>query len=288
VLPGYNLVRWDGANDGAAYGVYRKTVDADNNPIDASILALGNGAQTTNLKLWYYQDSAVKDGEKYQYGIVTIGYKDGSAGTTGTGATDSGSDVIVRSESAWQAETEGKLYAAASVPAKGAVYQVPSTPPTVVIKAINSNKPAAVDIPATSVDTADQILVTVSGLDLNYKYDLLSQSSSDGVEVNYTAGSSVLNSNAGNDIWTYNATASTTSLLALKISNYLENGTTLSLVVSSPWGGGLVSATTTQTYRLVIEYDTADSNGVLEYTLANTAVSPLDTNQVQVGLVPKS
>jgi hypothetical protein len=275
VLPGYNLVQWDGANDGSSYQIYRKTVDADNNPVDASILYLGSGYQTATLQLWFYADQAVKDGEKYQYGIVTVSYK------------DSGNDVVVKSEISWQAETDAVKYAAANKPAPGTKYQVPATPPTVTITPINSSTPG-VAIPAGQADTADRILITVSGLDLNYKYGLSRQVSGTGAEVNYGAdGGSLFPSG---DIWSYNYNPADPqdNVDFRRISNFLENGTTLSMVVPSGWTGGLLSTTDPTTRRLVIEYDTAVQGGVLEFTEANNLVSPLSSKEKAVGAIPRS
>jgi hypothetical protein len=244
--------------------------------VDASILSLGSGSQTLNLKLWFYADYAVKDGEKYQYGIVTVGYKNAAAG-----------GVVVKSEIAWQAETDTNQYAAAKVPAKGTKYQVPATPPVVTITTINSSTPGTAV--TGFADTADRILITVSGLDLNYNYYFFRQVSSDGAEVNYGGDGSLF---GGNDIWSsdYNSLSSWpyNDSGYLRISNFLENGTTLSIVASSGWGGGLVSTTDTSTRRLVIEYGTADWDGVLEYTTANTTVSPLSSKQKAVGAIPRS
>jgi hypothetical protein len=276
VLPGYNLVQWDGANDGSQYVVYRKTVNADNEPVDASILYLGGGQQTRNLRLWFYTDWAVKDGEKYQYGIVTVSYK------------DSGNDVVVKSEIAWQAETETSTYAAAKVPAKGTKYQLPATLPTVTITPINSSTPG-VPLSVGYVDTADQILITVSGLDLNYKYNLLRQVSSTGAEVNY--GNDIYLFGSHDDIWSsdYDSTAGWPydDESYLRVSNFLENGTTLSIKVPTGWATSILS-TDLEARRLVIEYNTFDWDGVLEFTTANTAVSPLSSKQKEAGKIPRS
>jgi hypothetical protein len=263
VLPGYNLVQWDGANDGSGYGIYRKTVDADNNPVDASILALNNGSQTNTLKLWYYQDTAVKDGEKYQYGIVTTSYK------------DSGNDVVVKSEIAWQAETETSKYAAANVPAKGTKYSLPATLPEATITLVNTS------IPGTSgwLDVADQAVLTISKLDLNYTYKLgIQTSTSSGTpETSYTGGFTL---NSGNDIWGGNAAA--------RISNYLENGTTIILSGITTGYADTTTLTAYDTYakRLVVQIDTADDNGFIEVTTP-AATEVLSSNEKVLGTIAK-
>jgi hypothetical protein len=261
VAPGYNLVRWDGANDGYSYYVYRKTVDADNNPVDASILSLGNGSQTDNLKLWYYQDSAVKNGEKYQYGIVTVGYKDAANG-----------GVVVKSEIAWQAETDTNKYAAANVPATGTKYQLPATLPEVKITAVNANNPND----TTQYDAAEELVLEISKLDLNYNYGLVINYSttSGNAETTYTQIQSVVN-----NIWAANSTS--------KISNYLENGTTIIIKTSNYYNdGGSLTKYDNTAARLVTTITTADSNGFLEITAAGTG-QVLDSNQKVLATVPK-
>jgi hypothetical protein len=245
-LAGGNLVSWDGANDGSSYQVYRKTVDADNNPVDSSILSLGNGTQTNNLSLWYYLDTAVKNGEKYQYGIVTVGYKDAANG-----------GVVVRSEIAWQAETDTNKYAAANVPVVGSKFSVPSFP-EVKIDMINSVIPGTTGLE----DFADKMLVTISNLDPFYSYALSREYSNDGTELNYGSSNTLVS-----DIWG--------SSQADRLSNYLENGTTIQKQYISGWADaatGTIPATATR--RLVVTIDVANtSDYTLEYTGAPATTS---------------
>jgi hypothetical protein len=269
VLPGYNLVQWDGANDGAGYMVYRKTVDADNNPVDSSILSLGVGLQTTTLKLWYYQDVAVKDGEKYQYGIVTVGYKD-SASSSGGGL--SGGDVVVKSEIAWQAETDTVKYAAANVPAKGTKYSLPATLPEATITLVNTT------IPGTSggVDVAEGAVFTISKLDLNYVYKIEIQTSASSGTPETSYGYPTF---SGNDIWGNNPAA--------RISNYLENGTTIILTTATGYTDNPVPSYWDATAkRLVVQITPADTNGFIEVT-GPAATEVLSSNEKVLGAIAK-
>jgi hypothetical protein len=265
-------VTWDGANDGETYYVYRKTVDADNNPDDASILYLGTGSQTNTLKLWYYLDSAVKHGQKYQYGIVTEGYKDSG-------------EVVVKSEIAWQAGTETSPYAAANKPAPGSKFSVPAFP-EVKIDLINSQTPGN---PAPgSEDVADKMLVTISNLDPFYSYKLFRQVSNDGAELNYTADGADLVA----DIWTVGVvdttgtgTPSGADNTKARISNYLENGATITKQYNSGWSDGTIAAGVTR--RLVVEINVANTTDyTLEFT-TSTASSVLSSRQKSWAIAKK-
>jgi hypothetical protein len=271
-LQGANLVRWDGSDEHADYIIYRKTLDTDGNPVDSSILQLASSAsQTLSLKLWYYLDNGIKAGEKYQYGIVAQGYK-------------AGTDVLSYSGIVWQ---EGEGYAtAAIVPEVGTKYQVPADAAGVKItitpiKAVSSG----VALPTGTVETADTILIKAENLDLNYDYKLHSQASSLGTELGYAAITQNATGDITNELWGTGQTGGTP--WDRKISNYIENGGTVSLTVLSGWGTSWVSADTT-TRRVVIQYDTAINGGVLEYKTANTAVTNLDDNQKVAGAIPRS
>jgi hypothetical protein len=233
-------------------------VDADNNPVDASILKLGDGQQTKNLKLWYYLDKAVKNGEKYQYGIVTTGYKNAN-------------DVVVKSEIAWQDETDTNKYAAANKPAVGSKFSVPAFP-EVKIDLINSVTPG-ISLPAGSEDVADKMLVTISGLDPFYKYTLYRQYSNDGTEANYgTDGGDLVS-----DIWGVDEDT--------KLTNYLETGTTIIKQYDSGWDDGPIA--TGEARRLVVKIDVASSTDyVLEYTTRTTS-SVLQSNEKSWAIAKK-
>jgi hypothetical protein len=184
------LVKWDAAVDSAGYMVYRKEVGADG-PIDATLVQRASSVTTFSTKgVPYYQDTGVKDGVTYQYGIVSQSYK-------------SGTDVILRSEVVWQAETETNKFAKAAIIAEGLV-KLPATP-TYAASKIDTT-PAGTG----EINFVERTHLTFSGLLPGYTYNFTPQMST--------------NINAGTPSWSGTGGSLT---YTWSLADYVDDGSVL-------------------------------------------------------------
>jgi hypothetical protein len=192
------LVKWDAAEDSSGYFVYRKEVGADG-PIDSTLILAPNNVTTSPKGVPYYFDTAVKDGVTYQYGVVSQSYKSGSGA----------SDVILRSEVVWQAETETSKFAKAAIAAEGLIA-LPATPSYTASKI--DTTPAGTG----EINYVEGTHLTFSGLLPGYTYTLTPQ-------VSY-------NTNAGTPTWT---PIGGTLGYAWNLGDYVDDGSILFSEITS-------------------------------------------------------
>jgi hypothetical protein len=247
------LVKWDAAEDSASYYVYRKEVGADG-PIDATLVLRASNSTTLSPKgVPYYQDTAVKDGVTYQYGIASQSYKDGG-------------DVVVKSEVVWQAETETSKFAKATVIAKGLV-KLPATP-TYTASKIDTQAATT----ANPNNYVEQTYLTFSGLLPGYTYNWIPQFATD--------------ANLPNPGW-----ANTGSLTyTWDIGNYVDDGSVLYSEITNTGASNSNSSTTYTNYGYRVQVTIGLNNNTgyygSEYAIKVPSTTLIATASTAVSVTP--
>jgi hypothetical protein len=152
-INGSNLITWKGTSDTKEdYTVYRKTI-IDGEIDEGTIKVIATSANVTPIKgIAYASDSNIDADIQYVYGVVSKGFKEGSA------------DAVTISDLVWQNEPEGG-YVKAKKPAAGT--ELPAAPAvTATIVRVNAEKPGA----SGMTDVADQAVITLKGITPGYTY----------------------------------------------------------------------------------------------------------------------
>jgi hypothetical protein len=152
-INGYNLITWKSPSDTKNdYTVYRKTV-IDGEIDEGTIKVVTNWTDITPIKaIAYAQDWSIDADAKYVYGIVSRGFKEGSA------------DAVAISDLVWQNEPEGGYVTAKKTAAGTRVDAAPPVTATAVRGDRSTNTTTDV------VDIKDTIVITVKGLKPGYSY----------------------------------------------------------------------------------------------------------------------
>jgi hypothetical protein len=152
-INGYNLITWKGTSDTKEdYTVYRKTV-IDGEIDEETIKVVTTWTEITPIKaIAYTQDWNIEADARYVYGIVSRGFKEGSA------------DAVAISDLVWQNEPEGGYVTAKKTAAGTRVAAAPAVTATAVRG--DRSTTTTTDV----VDIKDTIVITVKGLKPDYSY----------------------------------------------------------------------------------------------------------------------